>query len=124
MSKKKKVKKIRGKKVRRKKNIFSKKTVITVGYSDLEQFIEEKTGQKLHIPDLLEATNGSEHEVSVNKDDLEFDFDCHKREKVEDFLFNSDDGNEPEYMTMNDVMCALCKRGIIEAGDYLIKVWW
>jgi hypothetical protein len=119
---KKKTKKKAKKAKKAKKNIFTKKTVITVDYSDLEKFIKEKTGRALHIPELLEASNDSEHEVSVSKDDSEFDFEREKQEAAENFLFEG--GKEPDYMFMHNVMNALCKRDIVEAGDYLIRVSW
>ena len=112
------------KKARKKtpKVIFKERLLITVEYGDLEQFIKDKTGKDLEIPQILECANGTDHSLSVDAEPPTMKHEIGERAEMEAFLFG--DGPEPASMSMYDVMDALCRKDLIKPGEYLIEVSW
>ena len=108
------------KKKKKPESIYKKQELIPVDYGALERFIKDKTGKGVEIPQVLECANDTQHEVSVHANHAEDDYDQEEQDAMDDFLF--DDGSEPEYMHIHQLMNALCRHGIIEPGEYLIKV--
>lgn len=81
-----------------------------VDYSDLEDFINEHYKSDYEIVAANEWNNSSSYSFNVKKEELT-DYD---KEELADF----------KYCCIHIILLDLCNKGLIEEGDYLIKVSW
>lgn len=88
--------------------MFKKSEYFEVTDSDLERLIFKTYGIRYEIADREEWDEGRNH-ISADADPVDAD--------ISDFLA----GKNPSY-ALRAILCALCVRGIIEPGDYLVEV--
>ena len=91
-----------------------------VDYKELERYIRDVTGKTIFIPEILECTNGTDHEITVG-DHPEW-LDKEEKEHVEKFLFG--DGKYISQYYLPVLLDIMCINGLIEKGTYLIRVSW
>ena len=96
-----------------------KKTVIRVEYGDLEAFIKEIYGHTHEIVAAEEASNDSTLSFSGVGEYPE-DYDEFDRE---DFAKWQESGKHWPWGTQT-ILEELCLAGLIEAGDYLVEIYW
>jgi len=89
---------------------YQKVTHRVVDYSDLEDFINEHYKSDYEIIAANEWNNYTCYSVNVEKKE----FDEYEKDKLADF---SECG-------IRIILLDLCNKGLIEEGDYLIKVSW
>jgi hypothetical protein len=89
---------------------YQKITHRVVDYSDLEDFINEHYKSDYEIVAANEWNNDTSYSINVEKEE----FTEYEEEKLRDFNF----------CTIRIILLDLCNKGLIEEGDYLIKVSW
>ena len=92
-----------------------KKTIFEVDYNDLDRFIAHHY-QLNYFEGTLESSNDTSHSITVEKEPLS-KWDVTDMEKI------LKDGN-CEYWKLHIVLQDLCNKGIIEPGQYLVRVSW
>ncbi len=99
--------------------ILKVKTVISVDYTKIEYMIDKvfrnerhKEGYELPCLEERGSGNGEEWEVGIVPAGLDHDTarDIHN-------------GEWPHYST-RELLCEMCRRGLIPSGDYLISISW
>lgn len=96
------------------KDNFQTETFFTIDYYDLDDIIREEYND----PDFecsLDQSNGSYIKMGVNGE-----FDKYKTNGLRLYLENK----RQEYNTLGILMNDLCRKGMIEKGEYLIYVSW
>lgn len=89
-------------------------TIFSVEERDLNQFIKEEIGKDFSVSADLESGNDSVHRIIITNE-------VQKWEKEEYIKFKA--GNISYYMT-GTIMRNLCAEGKLEAGTYIIGVFW
>lgn len=97
-----------------------KKTVIEVDYKDLEAYFEAVYGQKWCFCSSEEANNDNVYEYAVGGPHAEDEMDEWDREKFEAWV---KDGTFWPFGT-HSLMEEMHRNGLLEEGEYIIKVWW
>lgn len=97
--------------------ILNTKTVFHVDYHKVEGMIDkvfknERHTRFYHLPASEERGNGEDWEIYVSPATLDHDVarDIHN-------------GKWPMYHTP-ELLCEMCRRGLIPSGDYLISISW
>jgi hypothetical protein len=93
----------------------TEQTVISVYYSDLEQFIKEETGQTYDIVCQEEYNNDIHKEFDVDGDTMYLG----EVSKWLDFK----GGKIQQYM-LRTILDGLCRDGKIKSGKYLVHISW
>ena len=91
------------------------KTVFKVDYNDLDDFISEVYGHRYEIVADEELSNYSSKEFDIKKEVLD-DYDS---KSLQEFI---DDGKGQFNARL--ILIDLCNKGLIEEGDYIIKIYW
>lgn len=93
------------------------KTIHEVSWSDLEQFVAEKTGvNDYSFVAVEECNNDSIHEFNVSADNDSF----FGPEDMDEWIASN--GNT--FISNNEILDWLCINGHIEPGIYLVSVCW
>ncbi len=96
------------------------KTVIKVGYSDLERYIKDISGKNVEIPCVLECGNDTDHEIDVGSHPEWLS--AADKKTAEAFLFG--DAKSIPTWTLNKLMETMHFHKLLEKGTYLISVSW
>lgn len=97
--------------------ILKVKTVFYVNYTEIEYMIDkvfknDRHDNEYELPYLEQRGNDEEWEVTVYPDKLNHD--------TARYIHN---GQWPEHSTP-ELLCEMCRRGLIPSGDYLISISW
>ncbi len=92
----------------------SVKTVISVEYRDLEQFIEAETGHEYDITENEEIGNDTARTYNVDDNLSTWELKDWAEFKV---------GSNKQYI-LRTILCGLCSEGKIQPGKYLVRVSW
>lgn len=84
-------------------------------YEDINSYIEEITGYKYNVVENEDLGNYTNHRVLVSKKLNDFD-------SKQWFRFKNT-GKQESYM-LQTILNGLCSENKIEAGEYLISVYW
>ena len=96
------------------------KTVNFVEYYDLEEFICETYGLcDLSIPEILEASNDTSRQVTVNAGSL----DGREIDTLQKFI-DFEGRKSCSLYSLSTVLKDLCNKGLIPAGEYVINISW
>ena len=90
----------------------TKKTIIEVDYSDLEDFINNIYGGNFDFVSTQEANNYSSYDFDVPSGYITFSAE----EKIREGDYNG--------ISVNQILQCLYEDDLIEAGDYLVRVSW
>ena len=94
---------------------MKKKTIISIDYNELDKLVKENYKQKFEVVEDLELSNDSDKLISVSKEKLSIYEEANIRKFVDTGHYN---------WTTHTLLKDMCNKGIIEEGDYLIKVSW
>lgn len=90
---------------------MKKKTVIEMGYNELDQLISKEFGIDYECVPYEEWNNDESHQFNVEAESMDaYDLKKFAKQKY-------------DYMTRS-LLNELCFRGKIEAGEYIVKVSW
>jgi len=97
--------------------ILNTKTVFKIDYRKIEYMIDAVFKNERHwcgyeLPPLEERGNDEDWEISVEPESAD-----------EDTLQGIFSGKWPHYRT-RELLCEICRRGLIPSGDYLISISW
>ncbi len=88
---------------------MEKKTVITADYYEIDKIIFDYFGVKYESVAMNEWNNYSSYEITVTPKEIS------EKEVREAFQ---------EHYEIDVILDYLCHKGILEAGEYVIKVFW
>ena len=90
---------------------------LEVDYHDLQNLIDEAfPGINFDVVADSEWNNDSQHTINVEG----YSKDEFNKTEIDDLI----KGNYDDYFGIYSVMDALCVKGLIDPGDYLIRVSW
>ena len=96
-----------------------KRTIIKVDYDDLEDYFEAVYGQAWCFCSSEEAQNDNVYEYDIGGEHSE-EFDEWDKERFEMWV---KEGKFWAFGT-HSLMEEMCRNGLLEPGEYIIKVWW
>lgn len=88
---------------------MQKKTVITADYNEIEDIIYGYFGVRYESVAMNEWNNYSSYEITVTPKEI-------SEKEVQELL--------KEHYEIDGILDYLCYKGILEAGEYVIKVFW
>lgn len=94
-----------------------KSEVIEVDYNDLDDLITKTYGKQYECVAYEEWCNDESHTISVKHAEL----DAHQQEQIKQWETGSSRAGR---FILGIFMQDMCNKGLIEAGEYLIKVSW
>jgi len=97
-------------------NPFKEEKKYVAGYREFEEWIFQKFGKKFDFVALEEANNDSNYVYYVDGCKSGFDDDISK------FLYG--DLKDLPLFPTNVLLNFLSREGVIEKGDYIIRVYW
>lgn len=86
-----------------------------VGCNDFEEFVKHHYGREFSFVESKECGNNTDHAYTVTEDVSDFD-DREIREFKE--------SGYTSYCMPSTLLNDLCRRGLIESGNYVISVCW
>jgi len=93
--------------------VFKKKTIFKCDYGDLERLIKAEYGHEYDIPCCEETSNDVSLEFNVNG---QFGYD---KEDVQKFKETGDG-----MFLLSDLLDDMMHRGVIEKGEYIVRISW
>jgi len=104
---------VKGKKMALKVN---KKTVLKVDYIDLESFIFEVYGAEYEIAPGEECGNNSNLKFLIGKEEI----DTYYRDKLQYWRMGEGEAS----FLLRTILTDLCNNDKLEAGEYIVNVYW
>jgi hypothetical protein len=97
---------------------MQKKTVIEMEYGELEKLIEKTYGfEEYSIPAEEEMGNYCSYTTELTKDEVLDGYDKEDLEKMKT-------SKKPMQWRTHLLMQDMCNNGILEPGDYVVKIFW
>ena len=94
--------------------IFRRVEYWEVEYGDLEQLIGDTYGKEFSVISALCCGNDTMHSVRAQNC-----ADKWEKREIQDWL----DGGHEE-IGLHGIFSDMCEKGLLEAGDYLVNVYW
>lgn len=85
-----------------------------VDYFDMQNYLTEKLGKRVEI---IESPNDTDYSIDIEKGDI-YEYD---QDTIDEFIENGYIYMDYGYHT---IFKYLCNQGIIEEGNYVIRVSW
>lgn len=90
--------------------------VFVIDYGEFDKMVQENFNWPEFEIVAREEMNNGDDKLYINVSGEPVDYE---REDMIEFL----DGDR-KYVSTNTILNALCKKGVIQEGNYIIEVWW